>query len=130
MPVLLAGDSFAEQGAFRLTMTAHAGTTVTAHFEWTDAKAPSRPALFAPKKAKRKRAVRVTWESASDDGSGVGHYDVSFDGKLVKQVVADFKFPTQASVRATRAGRHTVRVVAVDRAGNRSAAASKTIVVR
>jgi len=130
IPVLLTGDSFSERGAFRLTLTSREGTTATVHFEWTDAKAPSRPVLSAPKKARRNRPVRVTWETSTDDGSGVARYDVSLDGKLVKQVVADFKFPTQASVRAARAGRHTVRVAAVDRAGNRSAAAAKTILVR
>ena len=130
IPVLLPGDSFAERDAFRLTTTAHTGTTVTVHFEWTDTTAPSRPAVSVPKKAKRNRPFRVAWEQSTDDGSGVGHYDVSLDGKLVTHLVADFKLPTQASVRAKRVGRHSVTVVAVDRAGNRSKAAAKTIVVR
>jgi hypothetical protein len=129
-PVLLPGDSFAVAGTFRMTVTAHTGTAVSVHFEWTDPTAPSRPVLSVPKKARRNRALRVTWESATDVGSGVASYDVSLDGRLVKRVPADFKLPTEASVRASRAGKHVVRVVAIDRAGNRSKPAVATIAVR
>jgi hypothetical protein len=130
IPALLVGDTLTDPGAFRATVTAHIGTTVTVHFEWTDTIPPSKPSISVPKKGKRNRTISVGWGPSNDSGSGVGHYDVTFDGRLVKHVLADFKLPTQAGVRTSRAGRHVVRVVAVDRAGNRSKAASATIVVR
>lgn len=130
-PTLLPGDVFSAPGAFRLTVTGHTGTQIAVHFEWTDTTSPSKPALSKPPAhPKRNRAFIARWEPSTDDGSGVDHYAVSLDGRVVATVAADFKRPTQTSVRAKTLGSHTLRVVAVDRAGNKSRPASARFSVR
>jgi hypothetical protein len=130
-PILLPGDAFSEPGAFRLTVTGHTGTQVAVHFEWTDKTSPSKPALSKPPAhPKRNRSFLARWEPSTDGGSGLHHYVVSLDGRGVKTVTADFKLPTQAGVRPTSRGKHTLRVVAYDRAGNASRAAVATFTVR
>ena len=125
-PALLPGDTFGESGAFRLTVTNHVGTQVGVHFEWTDTTSPSKPPVAKPGRVKRNRSFLLRWEPSTDTGSGLDHYVVSLDGRLVKNVAADFKLPTQAGVRAAARGTHTIRVVAVDRAGNKSRAGAVT----
>jgi hypothetical protein len=61
-----------------------------------------------------------------DRGSGVERYQVSLDGRAVASVPNDFRTPMQAAARTSR-GRHVVTVVALDRAGNRSPAARRTV---
>lgn len=130
-PILLPGDTFSERGAFRLTVTSHTGTQIAVHFEWTDATSPSKPALSKPPAhPKRNRAFLARWEPSTDDGSGVDHYAVSLDGRVVATIAADFKLPTQASVRPKTRGAHTLSVVAVDRAGKKSRAAVARFSVR
>jgi hypothetical protein len=130
-PILLPGDTFSEPGAFRLSVTSHTGTQVAVHFEWTDTKGPSKPALSKPPAhPKRNRTFVARWEPSTDDGSGVDHYTVTLDGRVVKTVAADFKLPTQAGVRPTSRGSHTLGVVAVDRAGNKSRLAVAKFSVR
>jgi hypothetical protein len=129
--ILLPGDTFSEPGAFRLSVTSHTGTQVAVHFEWTDRKGPSKPALSKPPAhPKRNRTFVARWEPSTDDGSGVDHYTVTLDGRVVKTVAADFKLPTQAGVRPTSRGSHTLGVVAVDRAGNKSRLAVAKFSVR
>lgn len=130
-PILLPGDTFREPGAFRLSVTSHTGTQVAVHFEWTDTKSPSKPALSKPPAhPKRNRTFVARWEPSTDDGSGVDHYTVTLDGRVVRTVAADFKLPTQAGVRPTSRGSHMLRVVAVDRAGNKSPLAVAKFSVR
>jgi hypothetical protein len=130
-PALLPGDTFGERNVFRLTVGAHTGTQVAVRFEWLDTAKPSKPGLSKPPAhPKRNRSFLARWEPSTDDGSGVDHYEVSLDGKAVANVTADFKLPTQASVRPTARGSHTLRVVAFDRAGNSSAAAVAKFSVR
>jgi hypothetical protein len=69
------------------------------------------------------------WDLSHDRGSGVERYRVALDRKAVAAVPNDFRTPMQATARTTR-GRHVVTVVAVDRAGNRSLAATRRVTVR
>jgi hypothetical protein len=125
---LLPGDSFAERGAFELTLLAHSETHVDVRFRWTDRTRPARPRGIDIER--RGRAIAVSWEPSFDRGSGVERYQLSIDGRRAASVTSDFRVGTQAVVRAGRRGRHVVAVVAVDRAGNRSPAALRTVVVR
>jgi hypothetical protein len=130
-PVLVPGDTFEVKGAFRATVLRHEGTTVTVRFEWTDTTRPARPRFTLPKRAKRGKTVVVEWERGTDErGSGVARYEVRADGKLRATVQEDFKVPPQARVRFPTRGSHTVSIVAIDRAGNRSAATVKRLSVR
>ena len=127
IPVLLPGDSLSVRNAFRVTVVAHEGTSMRVRFAWADRIRPTRPALSVPKRGRRNRPARVEWEPATDDGSGVARYDISLNGRVVARVTADFKLPTNAALRPTKRGVNVVRVVAVDRAGNRSKPATATI---
>jgi hypothetical protein len=124
---LLPGDTFRVPGGFELSVAAHVGTRVDVDFRWTDATRPTRPAnTFVSRSG---RTVRLVWDASQDRGSGVARYEASLDGRVVASVPNDFRTPMQATVRTVR-GRHVVTVVAVDRAGNRSPAARRTVAVR
>ena len=127
LDALLPGDTFRVPGAFELTVAAHVGTLFDVSFRWTDATRPSRPANALVSRSGR--TLRVLWDSSNDRGSGVERYQVSLDGSAVASVPNDFRTAMQATVRTSR-GRHAVTVVAVDRAGNRSPAARRTVLVR
>jgi hypothetical protein len=124
LDALLPGHTFRVPGAFELIVAAHVGTRVDVAFRWTDATRPSRPAnAFVSRSG---RSVRVMWDASHDRGSGVDRYQALLDGRLIASVPNDFRTPMQATAGASR-GRHVVTVVAVDRAGNRSPAARRTV---
>ena len=85
--------------------------------------------LDAPAKVVRSALVHVEWEPGTDAGSGVDHYVVSLDAKR-RRVRADFTLPTAWTFAPVAPGRHTVSVVAVDRAGNRGRPATRVVSVR
>jgi hypothetical protein len=124
LDALLPGQSFRVAGAFELTVAAHVGTRVDIVFRWTDATRPSRPLNAVV--SRKGRTLRVLWDASSDRGSGVERYEVSLDGRAAASVPNDFRTPLQATVRTPR-GRHALTVLAVDRAGNRSPAARRTV---
>ena len=68
----------------------------------------------------------MTLDSVRENGSGVAHYDVSLDRNAPRSFVKD---ATDAPVQVGRPlpGTHTVKVVVVDRAGNRSAAGVRRV---
>jgi hypothetical protein len=127
----LTGDRLVEPGAFELTVLGRVGTTMQVRFGWTDRTAPGRPRYVtpAPARAPRGRRVEVTWTPGSERGSGVARYELRLDGRPPQQIVSDFRIGERAVVAASP-GRHTLRLVAVDRAGNRSAAAVRHFTVR
>jgi hypothetical protein len=127
LDALLPGDTFTVPGTFELTVAAQVGTRVDVSFRWTDSTRPTRPANAAVSRSGR--TLRVLWDASNDRGSGVERYQLSLDGRAVASVPNDFRTPMQATVRTSR-GRHAVAVVAVDRAGNRSPAARRTVRVR
>ena len=53
------------------------------------------------------------------DGAGIRRVKVYIDGKLVRRTTRK-RFSLRISVRGLRVGRHTMTVIALDRAGNRS----------
>jgi hypothetical protein len=70
----------------------------------------------------------VTLDSAKESGSGVARYDITLDRRAPHSVGND---ATDEPVQIGRPlpGTHTVKVVVVDRAGNRSHAAVRHVVV-
>jgi hypothetical protein len=121
---IVPGESWGEAGAFRVTVVAHEGTAMRVRFAWTDAKRPTRPPLYSPSAVVRRT---VQWGRSQDDGSGVVRYEVRLDGRAVGTTAPDNR---GLMLLKPKRGRHLVSVVAVDRAGNRSAAGSKRFVVR
>ncbi|HET8893358.1 MAG TPA: hypothetical protein VFM96_04615 [Gaiellaceae bacterium] len=87
----------------------HVGTTVRVRLRWLDHSPPSAPVLTAP------TGSTLSWAMPRDDGTGISGYRVSIDD-----------VPTQALTQPTLdlsglpAGAHTVRVTAIDYAGNTS----------
>ena len=68
----------------------------------------------------------MTLDSARESGSGVAQYDITLDRR------APLSFGTDATDEPVQVGKllpgtHTVRVVVVDRAGNRSRAGIRRI---
>jgi hypothetical protein len=122
-PELRPGDKFGYPGAFRLTVLKPSAAGARFRFAWTDTVPPKAPRVSASIADGR---LRIVWEDAVETGSGVAHYDVRVDGGAAVRFGADL---TQEPIAVGRAlpGAHTVKVVAVDRAGNRSRPAVRRI---
>jgi hypothetical protein len=131
-PSLVAGESFSVPGVFSVRVLATDVTAARIRFDWTDTTRPRAPRLTAPRRVVRGR-VRVAWRHSVERGSGVDHYEVRLDGVGVRVVPvlreaesagAELPVPPRTSFRAAP-GHHRVTVTAIDRAGNRGAAATK-----
>jgi hypothetical protein len=118
-PELVPGDRFSSPGAFTLTVLKSAGPQARLRFKWTDAVAPRTPQLTSGLVDGK---LRVTLETARETGSGIARYNVSLDGRSSLALGND-ETDEPVVVGRPLPGTHTLRVVAVDRAGNRSAAA-------
>jgi hypothetical protein len=116
-PELRRGDRFGRNGAFSLTTLEAAPGKARFRFRWTDSVAPRRPRFTADVVAGK---LRVTLESAADTGSGLARYRVVVDARPPQGLAGD---ATEEPVVVGKPlpGTHTVTVVAIDRAGNRSA---------
>lgn len=125
-----AGSSFVLPGVFELTALSRSAGTLTVRFRWLDRTPPSTPRLTvqAPKSPRGFNAVR--WARSTDKGTGVKAYRVTLDGHLIATVSACPARPVFSYLGTALApGRHQVRVVAVDYAGNASRPGSQTFVV-
>lgn len=126
--VLLPGESWGEQGVFRLTVLAREGTTVKFRFEWTDRTPPGKTTVYSPAGTVRSR-LDVQWGKTTELGSGLAVYEVRLDGKVRARIDATGGRRRTAIAKPKR-GRHVVTVAAIDRAGNRGKAGSTRFTVR
>jgi hypothetical protein len=130
-PALQEGEAITVAGTFRLAVTTLAAEQALVRFEWLDRRAPSTPRVRARQSGRR---VVVSWSPARDAGSGVERYRLLVDGRPARTIAAvrslgRVDVPADLSVSlALAAGRHSVAVRAVDRAGNEGAAAAATVV--
>jgi hypothetical protein len=116
----VAGESFVEPGAFRLSVAAHsANASLT--FEWIDRTPPTRPGLRVT--ALRGGRVRVEWDTPVERGSGLESYSLVADGRIVRR----FEPIAYTSTLRLGRGRHVVGVGATDRAGNRGRTATRRV---
>ena len=115
-PELRAGDRFVDTGAFTLTVLQTSASRARLRFRWTDATKPRTPRFTAALVGGR---VQVTLDSVRERGSGLGHVDITLDRRAPLSIGGD---ATEAPVQIGRPlpGTHVVKVVVVDRAGNRS----------
>jgi hypothetical protein len=122
-PELKHGERFTNPGVFALEVLTASGPRARLRFLWKDATAPRSPRFTATVVGGR---VQVSLDSVRETGSGVSRYDVSIDRKAPLSVGND---ATDAPVQVGRPlpGTHTVKVVVVDRAGNRSAPAVRRV---
>jgi hypothetical protein len=127
-PVLRKGERFSVQGAFAATVV-RSGDSARLRFRWTDRTPPGAPPDVAVERAELGTGLRIGWGAARERGSGLAHYDVLVDGKRRARVAARVNTLNRLSLARPSAGRHVVTVVAVDRAGNRSAGASRHFAV-
>jgi hypothetical protein len=125
-PELVPGDRFRRSGAFSLTALESAGTRVRFRFKWTDATAPRRPRFTAEVVAGK---LRVTLGDARETGSGLARFRVVVDARPPQQLAGD-ETDEPVVVGKPLPGTHTVTVVAIDRAGNRSPPAVRHVRVQ
>jgi len=124
------GETFSVPGVFALGDVGRADGVVTVRFRWLDTTKPTTPRFSGVS------GHVVTFTSGSDTGSGVGHYLLTIDG-FAPELVPGPPLPpsgapaAQTTVRAMlpalARGDHTLSLVAVDRAGNRSAPATALV---
>lgn len=124
-PELRHGERFVDAGAFTLTVLRASGDRARLRFKWTDATAPRTPRFTA---ALVGGGVQVTLDGVREKGSGVGHYDITLDRRAPLSVGRD---ASEEPVQIGRPlpGTHTVKVVVIDRAGNRSRPAVRHVKV-
>jgi Gametolysin peptidase M11 len=125
-PELLPGDRFRRSGAFSLTVLKSTGSRARLRFKWTDSVAPRRPRFTAGVVAGK---LRVTLENGWDSGSGLARFRVVVDAQRPQQLAGD---ATEEPVVVGKPlpGTHRVTVVAIDRAGSRSAPAIRQVRVQ
>jgi hypothetical protein len=72
----------------------------------------------------------VTWQDSLERGSGIAEYRISIDGAPAVSITQSI-YPelNAARVADLPRGAHTITVVAIDRAGNRSRPAVRRFVV-
>ena len=101
-------------------------TSARLRFTWLDGTPPSAPHITS---SVVDGQVRVDVDPGRENGSGIARYRVTLDGGRSLSVEPDL---TYEPIRVGRPlpGTHTVRVVAFDRAGNRSSAVVQTVHVR
>jgi hypothetical protein len=120
--VLFAGETFEARGAFRATVVEQGASAAKLRFAWTDTTRPRAPKIVGlPARIRPSGALVVSWEDAHELGSGVAAYEVKVDRGRAVRVPVQFGITPLARFRKPRLGAHTVSVVAIDRAGNRSA---------
>jgi Gametolysin peptidase M11 len=125
-PALTSGETFRAPGIFSTRVVSMNAGWASLRFTWTDKRRPRGPEIIELSYAVNDGLqLAVRWDGARDEGSGISHYLVSVDGKPpVKVLRRSAELPTTGS-RA-----HKVSVVAVDRAGNRSAPTVRHFEVR
>jgi pimeloyl-ACP methyl ester carboxylesterase len=127
---LAAGERFAVAGSFAVVVTSLAADSARFEFAWTDETPPRAPAIRVPAKVRAATGrVVVRWRGADTRGSGLSHFDVSLAGRTRRVEPDVLGLEQRLSFSLPAAGRHTVTVTAVDRAGNRSSAARRFVVV-
>jgi len=130
-PWLQPGDSFGEPGAFRIIVLPKAGSSYRVRFAWTDRTAPKKPTIVFPGAHVRRWAdTPVTWRDSNERGSGIAEYRISIDGAPAVSVTQSI-YPelNAARIADVPRGAHTITIVAIDRAGNRSQPAVRRFVV-
>jgi len=122
-PDLRAGERFIDAGAFTLKVLQTSNSRARLRFRWTDASRPRTPRFTAVLVGGR---VQVTLDSIRERGSGLAHVDITLDRRLPFSIAGD---ATDAPVQIGRPlpGTHIVKVVVVDRAGNRSKPAVRSL---
>jgi len=123
-PAVQAGETLSVRGAFAVRVASTGPDAAELEFRWTDRTRPGRPVIRAARP--RRGRLAVQWRRGAERGSGIVAHEIFVDGRRAARVptvrtIANLLVATEdrVTVRVAR-GRHVLRVVAVDRAGNRS----------
>ncbi len=122
-PELEHGETFVDAGAFKLTVLRASGDRARLRFRWTDATAPRSPRFDAAFVDGR---VEITLDGVRESGSGVARYAITFDRRSPLSLGTDAA-DEPVQIGKPLPGTHTVKVVVVDRAGNRSPVAVRHV---
>ena len=115
------GATLSVPGVFAVTGVSRSGGVVTLRFRWLDRTSPSAPVITTPQpNASVAAPLIIHWKPSRDGGTGVARYLVTLDQGTATPVAAS---PT--TLPPISPGPHTVSVVAVDYAGNRSRATTR-----
>jgi hypothetical protein len=126
-----AGETFAVGGVFAVRVISARADAAELAFRWTDRTRPAPPSALTTKARGRRLVVR--WERGLERGSGIAAHEVLVDGRRVRRVsgvrrVAGVLVGNRDQLKLRlRPGGHRVQVVAVDRTGNRSRAATRRV---
>jgi hypothetical protein len=109
-------------GLFRADVSAAPGGGVLVHFTWTDRVPPSTPTVSWAQRATPWLRTPTFQLSSTDTptGSGIAFYAAGIDGAPITRQPDDRVTPSAP----LSVGRHTLRVVAADNAGNSSPVAT------
>jgi hypothetical protein len=121
------GESFVLRGVFSVTVERHARESATLRFAWLDRIPPGRPA--ADVRRLRGGRVRLTWDPAVEEGSGVQTYSVVVDGRVVRTFDGQVPYLNSTVTLRLAPGPHRVAVLAIDRAGNRGRSTTHRLVI-
>jgi hypothetical protein len=125
-PELRHGEVFVDEGAFKLDVLRASGGRARLRFRWTDATAPRTPRFTAALVGGR---VQVTLDSTHEGGSGVARYAITLDRGAPLSIGGVDATDAPIQIGKPLPGTHTVKVVVIDRAGNRSHAAVRSLKV-
>jgi Gametolysin peptidase M11 len=128
-PELRRGDRFSDPGVFTLTLLPPSGSRARLSFKWTDGIPPTAPRIGSGAGANVDGSLLFNWKAARDDGSGLAYYNVTLDGRAPVRVPLGGAAESVLLAKPP-AGKHRLALTAVDRAGNRSAAAVARFRVR
>jgi hypothetical protein len=124
-PELTRGEAFVDAGAFKLTVLQASGDRARLRFRWTDGTAPRTPHFDAAFVGGR---VKVTLDASRESGSGIARYAITLDRRAPLSVGTDMA-DEPVQIGKPLPGTHTLKVVVVDRAGNRSPPAVRHVKV-
>jgi hypothetical protein len=115
------GATLSLPGLFAVTGLSVSGGVVTIRFRWLDRTHPSAPTVTTLQPTVTAGApLVIQWKPSHDSGTGVARYLVTLDHGTATSLAASPTTPLTAALTPTSPGAHTVSIVALDYAGNRS----------
>jgi len=124
------GQSFILPNLFELTALTHKGAEMTIRFRWLDTTKPTSPKIAGVTGSNTPGSpLTVSFKPSNDRGSGVAAYLISVDDHQTLSEPAPAQQPRQIAepLPVLPAGKHSLTITAVDRAGNRSASARTSL---
>jgi hypothetical protein len=137
-PAIRVGERFRVPGAFEVTLASMGADGAETSFRWLDRTPPTAVQILQPAASSKVGSnPLVRWRAPRERGSGVSGYEILVDGRLTRTLpavrpldTALIAAPLYLWLGRLATGQHTVAIVAVDRAGNRSLPMHRRFVVR